>query len=119
MRMSSVTIEEEPMPQIPRGDTRRFQITVRDGNGKLADPDWVKLNFRKPVFPGGNNGPFSATRASEGIYFLDYAFPGDTFLGEWVREWTWGFQIAGKNYPGRYQSPLEIIDLTEGFDTFE
>lgn len=117
----SVTVEEEPMPQIPRGDTRRFQITIRDGNGVLADPNWVKLKLRRPggVIPRRSYGAYTATKSSTGVYYVDFDFPLDAFLGEWVREWTWNFNIAGTDYPGRYLSPLEVIDLMEKLDTFE
>lgn len=119
--MSSVTIEEDPMPEIPRGDTRRFQITIRDGNGNLADPDWVKLRFMKAsgVRPRKSYGLYSCINSSIGIWYLDFYFPRDAYLGEWVREWTWNFDIAGTDYPGDYQSSIDVVDKLKKLDTFE
>jgi len=116
--MSSVTVLEEYMPEIPRMDTRRFKITIRDGNGNLTDPDWVQLEFKKPGAADTPYGPYSAAKASQGVYCVDFKFPDGTSLGEWIRIWTWMIEIAGAFYPGKYESPLHLVDLTEEFDTF-
>jgi len=116
--MSSATVIETYMPEIPIGDTRRFQITIRDGNGNLADPDWVRLTFKKTGAIESPLGPFSAEKASIGVYFVYHSFAEGFTLGDWVREWTWEFNVAAGRLPGKYQSYIKLNDKTKRIDTY-
>jgi len=114
----SVQILEERMPQVIRGDTRRFKVTIRDMNENLVDPDWVKLQFKKTGAHDSPYGPFSATRESQGIHFVDWRVPPGTTLGEWIREWTWNIQIGVVPNIGTYQSSFEVVDKTAEVGSF-
>jgi len=107
------------MPEVPVGDTRRFQITIRDGNGNLADPDWVKLKFVKLGAIESPLGPFTAERESIGVYFVYFSFPEGCTLGDWVREWIWEFNVAAGRLPGKYQSHIRLNDKTKRVSTYD
>ena len=108
-------IIEEYMPEIAREDTKRFKVTIKDENEELVDPDLVHLTFIKDGAAESPMGPYVCSRLSEGIYYLFKAMPKDCTLGDWVRQWDWWIGSA----PGRYQSLLRIVDLTEMVNTFD
>jgi len=115
----SVQILEERMPQISRGDTRKFKVTIRDMNQNLVDPNWVKLEFKKTGAHDSPYGPLPADRESQGVYYVIWRIPPGTTLGEWIREWTWDIQIGVAHYLGCYQSSFQVMDKTQGADSFD
>jgi hypothetical protein len=116
--MSTATMIEEYMPEVPVGDTRRFQITIRDGNGNLADPDWVRLALVKAGAIESPIGPYDATRVSIGIYFVYFSFPKGCTLGDWIREWTWEFNVPAGRLPGKYSSYMKLVDKAKKVSTW-
>lgn len=115
----SVVILEDPLPKVYREDVRRYRITIRDPVAEqLADPDWVKLELIKPGADDSPFGPFIATKQETGKYYVLFAFPRGTSLGEWMRRWTWDITIGTTPYPGKYESSLSLIDKTEEINSF-
>jgi len=114
----SVSILEDPMPRVPRGDTRRFRITIVDFNKQPVDPNWVQLQLIKKGAADSPYGPFFASREEIGVYYVIWTVPPGTTLGEWIREWTWDIQVGTAHHLGAYQSSILVQDKTEKVKTF-
>jgi len=103
------------MPEVVRGDTKKFQVTIRDTDGNLVDPDSIALTLIKEEASDSPVGPLAGEKASMGVWFVVMTIPNGLTLGDWVRDWVW--YIAGR--PNRYQSLVKVNDLTERVLSFE
>lgn len=65
-----------------QGETVSRQLTFRDKDGVLLDPDAITVTIYNPS--GVSTATPTATKSATGIWTFDYTLASDAPLGTWV-----------------------------------
>ena len=65
-----------------QGETVSRQMTFRDKDGTLIDPDTITVTFYDPS--GTSTATPTATKSETGIWTFDYTLASDAPVGIWV-----------------------------------
>ena len=78
-----------------KGTTIRVKTTIKDFDGNLLDPDSQEVRIYDSKGNEVSGSPFSPTKVSEGVYFVDYVLSEDAEEGTWKVVW----KIVKSNKP--------------------
>jgi uncharacterized protein YfaS (alpha-2-macroglobulin family) len=87
-----------------QGETISRQLTFRDKDGALLDPDTITITIYNPT---GASTTTPTASGSGGVYTFDYTLASDAPVGTWV------FTVAASkgSYVNKYAETFPVLAL--------
>jgi len=100
------------MREIERGNTERLQVTIRDRDGNLTDPDQSGGDYQITVTIEDSSetkdvDDVTMTRSSEGVFYYDWNPASDLTVGNYNVEVT--ATISSKTFINR--DTISLVDV--------